>query len=83
MTKSSLGRVPDWREISRERVGEYRVFSVERSIAASPVDGKSHTFHRIASQDWRRRFLHDVASNARTVALADAWAASRGVEVLK
>jgi 8-oxo-dGTP pyrophosphatase MutT (NUDIX family) len=52
MTKSSSASVPDWREISRERVGDYRVFSVERSIAASPVDGKPHTFHRIGSQDW-------------------------------
>ncbi len=42
----------DWREISRETAGDYRIFTVERSVAQSPVDGESRTFHRIQSQSW-------------------------------
>jgi ADP-ribose pyrophosphatase len=42
----------DWREISRETAGDYRIFTVERSIAQSPVDGQTRTFHRIQSQNW-------------------------------
>jgi 8-oxo-dGTP pyrophosphatase MutT (NUDIX family) len=44
--------VADWREISRETVGDYRIFSVERSVAVSPVDGKERTFHRIQTSTW-------------------------------
>ena len=42
----------DWREASRETVGDYRIFTVERSVALSPVDGQPRTFHRIQSQSW-------------------------------
>jgi len=42
----------DWSETSRETVGDYRIFTVERSIAESPVDGQTRTFHRIQSQSW-------------------------------
>ena len=42
----------DWREISREPLGDFRIFSVERSIAQSPVDGQTRPFHRIRSQSW-------------------------------
>jgi len=42
----------DWREISRETAGDYRIFTVERSVAQSPVDGQPRTFHRIQSQDF-------------------------------
>jgi ADP-ribose pyrophosphatase len=44
--------VGDWREVSREPAGDYRIFKVERSVAVSPVDGKPRTFHRIQSQTW-------------------------------
>jgi 8-oxo-dGTP pyrophosphatase MutT (NUDIX family) len=42
----------DWRELRREFLADYRVFSVEKSIAASPVDGSEHAFYRILSLDW-------------------------------
>ena len=41
-----------WRELTRECVADCRIFSVERSVAASPVDGEPHAFHRIQSIDW-------------------------------
>ena len=42
----------DWREVERERVADCRIFSVERSLAVSPVDGVAREFHRIQSPDW-------------------------------
>jgi ADP-ribose pyrophosphatase len=44
--------ISDWREISREPVGDYRIFTVERSVAVSPTDGRPRTFHRIQSPSW-------------------------------
>jgi 8-oxo-dGTP pyrophosphatase MutT (NUDIX family) len=41
-----------WREIAREHVADCKVFSVERSIAASPADGSQHSFYRIHSSSW-------------------------------
>jgi ADP-ribose pyrophosphatase len=41
-----------WRETAREEVADCKIFTVERSIARSPVDGTPHTFHRIQSPDW-------------------------------
>ena len=41
-----------WREIAREFLAGYRVFSVERSRAISPVDGAEHDFFRIQSSSW-------------------------------
>ena len=52
MSKAFSDSVSDWREVSREPAGDYRIFSVERSVAVSPVDGKARTFHRIRSQTW-------------------------------
>ena len=52
MSKEPSNLVQDWREISRETAGDYRIFTVERSVAQSPVDGQSRTFHRIQSQNW-------------------------------
>ena len=52
MSKAPTDDVLNWGEISREAVGDYRIFTVERSIAQSPVDGKSRPFHRIQSQNW-------------------------------
>jgi ADP-ribose pyrophosphatase len=42
----------DWRELRRELMGDYRIFSVERSTAVSPADGSEHTFYRIQTPDW-------------------------------
>lgn len=44
--------VREWREVRREPVADCRIFSVERSIAASPEDGTEHDFYRIVSVDW-------------------------------
>jgi 8-oxo-dGTP pyrophosphatase MutT (NUDIX family) len=41
-----------WREVARELLARYRVFSVERSRAISPVDGAEHDFYRIRSSSW-------------------------------
>jgi ADP-ribose pyrophosphatase len=41
-----------WREVAREPVADCKVFSVERSIAESPVDGAHYTFYRIHSSSW-------------------------------
>lgn len=41
-----------WDEVSRETVAHGRIFTLERSIARSPVDGTQHAFSRIASVDW-------------------------------
>ena len=38
---------------------------------------------RIASDDWRRRFLHDVPANARTLQLAATWAAAEAPDLLR
>jgi 8-oxo-dGTP pyrophosphatase MutT (NUDIX family) len=42
----------EWRELTREQVADCRIFTVERSVATSPVDAAPHTFHRIQSPDW-------------------------------
>ena len=52
MTKTPPAPVHEWREVSREPAGDYRIFAVERSVALSPVDGQPRTFHRIHSQSW-------------------------------
>lgn len=44
--------IKDWREVAREPVADCRIFSVERSIAESPVDGSRHSFYRIHSGSW-------------------------------
>jgi 8-oxo-dGTP pyrophosphatase MutT (NUDIX family) len=54
-----------WQELDREPVADCRVFSVERSIAASPVDGARHTFYRINSGSWTQ--LVPVTKNAEVV----------------
>jgi 8-oxo-dGTP pyrophosphatase MutT (NUDIX family) len=41
-----------WREVAREPVADCRVFKVERSIAASPIDGQPRAFYRLTSPDW-------------------------------
>jgi len=44
--------VTEWRELAREPVADCRIFTVERSVTESPVDGSRHGFYRIRSQDW-------------------------------
>jgi ADP-ribose pyrophosphatase len=41
-----------WHERERETVADGRIFTLERSVAVSPVDGKARTFHRIQCVDW-------------------------------
>ena len=45
-------KVGAWRELSRETVADGRIFTLEKSIAESPVDGEPRAFHRIQSVDW-------------------------------
>ena len=45
-------KLDPWDEVSRETVARGRIFTLERSIARSPVDGTQHSFSRIASVDW-------------------------------
>lgn len=42
----------EWREVERELVADCRIFSVERSMAVSPIDGAPRPFHRIQSPSW-------------------------------
>jgi 8-oxo-dGTP pyrophosphatase MutT (NUDIX family) len=41
-----------WRELSRETIADGRIFTLEQSVAVSPVDGDPRTFHRIQCVDW-------------------------------
>jgi 8-oxo-dGTP pyrophosphatase MutT (NUDIX family) len=41
-----------WPEVDRETVADGRIFTVERSLAASPVDRQPRAFHRVRSVDW-------------------------------
>ncbi len=52
MATKGGGGHSDWPELRREPVADCRIFTVERSIAVSPVDGQPHTFHRIQSPSW-------------------------------
>jgi 8-oxo-dGTP pyrophosphatase MutT (NUDIX family) len=47
-----MSRTLVWREIAHEFLARYRVFSVERSRAISPLDGAEHDFYRIQSSSW-------------------------------
>jgi ADP-ribose pyrophosphatase len=46
------GGPEEWREVRRERIADCGIFTVERSLAESPVDGVTREFHRIESPDW-------------------------------
>ncbi|HEX7237385.1 MAG TPA: NUDIX hydrolase [Gammaproteobacteria bacterium] len=59
---SKLG---SWRELSRETVADARIFTVERSMAESPVDGEPRAFHRIRSVDWAQ--LLPITANHEAV----------------
>ena len=52
MTRVPPTTIQAWRELELETVADCRIFEVERSTAASPVDGKSRAFHRIRSVNW-------------------------------
>jgi 8-oxo-dGTP pyrophosphatase MutT (NUDIX family) len=54
-----------WPELAREHVADCRVFSVERTIAASPTDGTRHAFYRIHSGDWAQ--IVPVTTDGRLV----------------
>jgi ADP-ribose pyrophosphatase len=55
----------EWRELAREPVADCKIFTVERSIAASPVDGTAHAFHRIHSPSWAQ--IVPVTTDGRVV----------------
>ena len=52
MRRLPPSKLDAWRELSRETIADGRIFTVERSMAESPIDGKSRAFHRIRSVDW-------------------------------
>jgi ADP-ribose pyrophosphatase len=41
-----------WPEVECTTIADGRIFTVQRSIAVSPVDGAQRPFHRIESVDW-------------------------------
>jgi len=47
-----VARVKPWRELSREAVADCRIFTVERSLAVSPVDQSEREYFRVLSGDW-------------------------------
>jgi 8-oxo-dGTP pyrophosphatase MutT (NUDIX family) len=47
-----VSRLKPWHELRREPVAECRIFSVERSVTASPLDGTEHEMFRVVSADW-------------------------------
>jgi ADP-ribose pyrophosphatase len=47
-----MSTIKAWTELRREPVVDCRIFSVERSWARSPEDGREHDFYRIRSVDW-------------------------------
>ena len=52
MKRLPPSKVGAWRELERETIADGRIFTVERSMAESPVDGAPRAFHRIRSVDW-------------------------------
>jgi len=58
-------RLGAWPELSRETVADGRIFTVEQSLAVSPVDGKARTFHRIQTADWVQ--ILPITSNGEAV----------------
>jgi len=47
-----MGKVKPWHELRREPLVDCRIFSVELSVAISPVDGSEHDYYRVLSSDW-------------------------------
>lgn len=47
-----MSRAKPWRELSREKLLDCRVFEVERALCASPVDASEHEYFRVRNGDW-------------------------------
>lgn len=47
-----MSNVTEWREVRHEFVADCRVFTVERSISISPLDGEERAFYLIRSPEW-------------------------------
>lgn len=47
-----MSEITEWREVRHEFVADCRVFTVERSISLSPVDGAERAFYQIRSPEW-------------------------------
>ena len=52
MTRVPPTKLEHWRELERQTVADGRIFTLERSLAVSPIDGEARTFHRIQCVDW-------------------------------
>jgi len=52
MRRLPPSKLDSWPELSRETVADCHIFTLERSIARSPVDGAARTFHRVQSVEW-------------------------------
>lgn len=65
MTRPPNTALRAWRELTREPVADCRIFTVERSIALSPIDAAPHTFHRIQSADWAQ--ILPITTDGRAV----------------
>jgi 8-oxo-dGTP pyrophosphatase MutT (NUDIX family) len=65
VTRVPPTKVQAWRELERQTVADCGIFEVERSIAASPVDGQPRTFHRIHSVNWAQ--IVPVTADGRVV----------------
>jgi 8-oxo-dGTP pyrophosphatase MutT (NUDIX family) len=47
-----MSKVAPWPELERETLADCRIFTVERSIAASPLDGSKHDYYRLCTSDY-------------------------------
>jgi 8-oxo-dGTP pyrophosphatase MutT (NUDIX family) len=47
-----MSRLKPWREVRSELLLDCRIFTVERSVALSPVDDSPQDYFRIRSRDW-------------------------------
>lgn len=70
----------DWKLLERERVGDFKVFSVDRDVRRHPRRRDPYTFYRIASVDW----VNVVAlTPAREVVLIRQFRAGIGEDTLE
>ena len=52
MRKLPPSGLEPWPEVERTTIADGRIFTVQRSLAVSPVDGVPRPFHRIECVDW-------------------------------
>ena len=52
MKRTPPSGLEPWPEVERATIADGRIFTVERSMAVSPVDGERRPFHRVVSVDW-------------------------------